>query len=592
MWLSDTLVTGPATLLLQEAGKWLVFRSPRELVIAMTPEEVMPALQRIQAGVEKRGLCAAGLLAYEAAPGLDASLSTLPSEGFPRLWFGLYDQPLVVADPGVSTELAPLVLDWQPSMDEPTYLQAIERIRRLIYAGDTYQVNFSYRLRANFKEDPRRLFQQLWQAQRPAYGGYLDLGDWVVCSASPELLFRLDGERIQTRPMKGTAARGPDTAGDRRQAEGLLQSTKDRAENLMIVDMVRNDLGRIAELGSVQVPELFTLEKYPGVWQLTSKVEARTRAGLAEILAAVFPAASITGAPKARTMEIISELETSPRRIYTGSLGFILPGRRAQFNVAIRTALVDRRQGRVEFGTGGGVLWDSSPQLELHECRAKARILSGSIRPVFSLLESLLWTPEEGLFLLTYHLERLQTAAEYFDYPLDLSAVRRCLEERIADLPPVPHKLRLLVDREGEMSVEAQAILTEIPTQPRRVALAVAPVDSDDPFLYHKTTQRAVYTQARQARPGFDDIILYNARDEVTEATQANVVVELEGERYTPPLACGLLAGTYRRWLLEQGKIQEGVIHRSELSSSRRLWLLNSVRGWMPAILVETESHP
>lgn len=592
MWLSDTLVTGYATMLLQEAGRWLVFRSPRELVIAMTPEEVMPALQRIEAGVEKRGLCAAGLLAYEAAPGLDTSLSTLPSGGFPRLWFGLYDQPLVVAAPGFPTEPAPLVLDWQPSMGEPDYLQAIERIRRLIRAGDTYQVNFSYRLRADFTHDPWRLFQQLWQAQRPAYGGYLDLGDWVVCSASPELLFRLDGERIQTRPMKGTAARGPDAPSDRRQAEGLLHSTKDRAENLMIVDMVRNDLGRIAELGSVRVPELFTLEKYPGVWQLTSKVEARTRSGLAEILAAVFPAASITGAPKARTMEIISELETSPRRIYTGSLGFVLPGRRAQFNVAIRTALVDRCQRRVEFGTGGGVLWDSSAQLELQECRAKARILNAPIRPIFSLLESLLWTPEDGLFLLTYHLERLQTAAEYFDYPLDLSAARRCLEEQTADLPPSPHKLRLLVDREGGIGVETQAIDIEIPTRPRRVALAMAPVDRDDPFLYHKTTHRAVYTQARQARPGFDDLILYNVRDEVTEATQANLVVELEGVWYTPPVACGLLAGTYRRWLLEQGKIQERVIHRSELRSSRRLWLLNSVRGLMPSTLVETGSNP
>ncbi len=270
-------------------------------------------------------------------------------------------------------------------------------------------------------------------AQDPPYGAFLDTGEWVICSASPELFFRLDGARIECRPMKGTAARGRTQAEDLAQARALQASEKERAENVMIVDMVRHDLGRVAQTGSVKVDRLFEVERYPTIWQMTSTVEAQTEAGLGDIFRALFPPASITGAPKVRTMQIIAELERLPRRLYTGTIGFLAPGRRAQFNVAIRTLLVNRPTGCAEYGVGSGITWDSDPEAEWQECRTKARILAPPV-PAFSLLETMRWTPEEGYYLLERHLERLQDSALYFGFRFDLTALRLELERLAAGL--------------------------------------------------------------------------------------------------------------------------------------------------------------
>jgi para-aminobenzoate synthetase / 4-amino-4-deoxychorismate lyase len=333
----------------------------------------------------------------------------------------------------------------------------------------------------------------------------------------------------------------------------------------------------VAQTGSVKADRLFEVEKYPTVWQMTSTIEARTEAGLSEIFRALFPPASITGAPKVRTMQIIAGLEQLPRRLYTGTIGFLAPGRRAQFNVAIRTLLANRRTGCAEYGVGGGITWDSDPEAEWQECRAKARILSAPVS-AFSLLETMRWTPKEGYFLLERHLERLQDSARYFEFSVDLAALRRELVQLAARLGRARQKVRLLVTKEGRFSLEAEG-LPEVAPKRQRVAVARAPVDSSDPFLYHKTSNRGVYEAARIACPGFDDVVLFNEEGAITESTIANVAVEIEGKLCTPPVFCGLLPGTLRAHLLEQGELIERPIAVEELLRSPRVFLLNSVRG-------------
>jgi para-aminobenzoate synthetase/4-amino-4-deoxychorismate lyase len=391
--------------------------------------------------------------------------------------------------------------------------------------------------------------------------------------------------------MKGTAARGGSTEGDRQQAMGLRQSIKDRAENVMVVDMIRNDIGRIAHIGSVQVPSLFETERYPTVWQMTSTVTAETSASWVDILRALFPCASITGAPKPRTMDIITKLEPSPRNLYTGTIGYLAPHRQAQFNVAIRTVLIDSRTHTAEYGVGSGIVWDSDSQKEYDECRVKMLILgdppsaqTSQRQPDFSLLETIRWTPHEGYFLMPYHLQRLQNSADYFSIPVQIDAIQHDLANLSQQLSHVLHKVRLLVDRDGHWRLESTPWIR--PTHsPVRLRLATQAIDSSDPFLYHKTTNRQVYDDARSGCSDCDDVLLWNESGHVTESCIANLVVQIDRKQYTPPICCGLLAGTFRAWLLEQHTIEERVIPRDDLCRADRFYLINSVRGWQEATL-------
>ena len=386
--------------------------------------------------------------------------------------------------------------------------------------------------------------------------------------------------------MKGTAPRGLTLEEDRRLAAGLAASAKDRAENAMIVDMMRNDFGRIARRGSVRVPAAFDVEKYPTVLQMTSTVTARTDAPIAEILRAVFPPASITGAPKLRTMEIIRELEPDPRGVYTGCVGYLAPGRQASFNVAIRTVWIDRAAGRAEYGVGGGIVWDSSHAGEYAECGAKAAVLTADI-PRFELLETLLWDGRDGYFLLEGHLRRLADSAEYFAFALDLAGVRRRLDEFGATLPDGRHRVRLCVNRRGEATL-ASAPLAQPERPPvRKLRLADRPIDRGNPFLYHKTTHRGFYPRSPRAA-GEDDFVLWNEQGQATETTIANLVVEQGGRLVTPPVSSGLLPGVFRRQLIETGQIVEEVVTLDGMRRAERLFAVNSVRKWMPAAMIWT----
>lgn len=570
--------------ILQAFGGWWRFAQPEEVVVVWQPQEVMKALVAVETAVAQHNLYAAGFLSYEAGAAFGLDAHPRQPDSPPLLWFGLYRQPEVIASPPNPAVPDYQLGEWQAGVTEATYHAAIKRVKEYIAAGHTYQVNYTFPLCASFAGDAWGLFARLSHAQQAAHTAYVDIGRHAICSASPELFFTLNGGEICSKPMKGTAARGRTLAEDQVNMAWLHHSEKNRAENVMIVDMIRNDMGRVADIGSVRVPRLFEVERYPTVLQMTSTVTACTRAPFSQVMASMFPCASITGAPKHRTMQIIRELEAGPRGVYTGTIGVLTPDRRAQFNMAIRTVVVDRQRGQAVYGVGGGIVWDSQAAEEWEECRMKSEVLRRK-RPFFHLLESLRWTPEEGYFLLDEHLARLADSAAYFGIAADLPALRHKLAQ-LGETLGAPAKVRLLLAEDGDITLEAAA-MPEAGRAPARVALAPNPVDSANVWLYHKTTRREAYDAARAACPECDDVLLWNERGELTEATIANVVLELDGELVTPPVEAGLLAGTLRGWLLGNGRIRERPILLTDLPRARKIWLINSVRGWREAQLIE-----
>ena len=439
----------------------------------------------------------------------------------------------------------------------------------------------------------------LCAAHEAGYGARLDIGDFVVLSASPELFVERRGRRLEARPMKGTSPRGRWLDEDRARRDALVKSEKARAENVMIVDLLRNDLGRLAATGSVRVPALFTAERYPTVWQLTSTIEAQlpsaSTIGVVDLMRALFPCGSVTGAPKIRTMEIIAALEPEPRGVYTGAIGLVRPGGDAVFSVAIRTLVVDRDTGEASLGIGAGIVADSKADDEYDECLLKGAFVdalpvSGAPAVVrvppaaqrdFELIETVR-VDNGGWQHLTEHLDRMGESAQYFGFKWDRHAVEAAVRKEPTPFGLSRGRIRLLPG--GDVAVEI------LPFAPygtkRRVALARTPVDPCDPFLCHKTTRRDVYTRAQAARPDVDDVILWNTHGEITEATIANVVVEIGGERWTPPRTCGLLPGIARGRLVDEGNVGERRIAVAELKKATRLWLVSALRGETEATLV------
>ncbi len=562
--------------------RWLAFEDPLATPTAWQIDEVAAVLARVEARA-REGHWAVGFVSYDAAPAFDPALGARRHPRVPLAAFGIFADARPSAGP---TNLDLEVGAWRSSWTRDEHAAAVARVRELIAAGDTYQVNLTHRLQASFAGDPEGLFAALARAQGAGYPVFVDLGGAAVCSVSPELFLRRRGDRLETRPMKGTRPRHLDPARDAALADELVLSPKDRAENTMIVDMMRNDLGRVARTGSVAVPALHRIEHYPTVHQMVSVVTATTDVDLAGVFRACFPAASITGAPKVRTSAIIAELEPEPRGVYCGAVGAVAPPSAAgqpppfEFNVAIRTAWVDRREGTVTYGVGGGIVWDSRADAEWDECLDKARVLHRALPP-FRLLETLLWEPGTGCTLLDEHLERLAASATHFGFDADIDAIRRRLTGLRHDTATV---IRLLVAPDGTTEIRYRR-----PPRPGggpvRLAFDTAPVDPADVFLRHKTTRRSRYDTARSRRPDADDVVLWTPDGEVTETTIANLVVELDGQLLTPRADAGLLPGTLRRVLLAQGRVREARISITDLVGAGRIWTINSVRGWSPAVV-------
>jgi para-aminobenzoate synthetase/4-amino-4-deoxychorismate lyase len=552
----------------------LCFEKPAETRTARCVDEVLPLLEFAERHAHA-GAYVAVLISYEAAPAFDVALSAHSPGEFPLAWAAVFPEESECGPQAASDFVSSA---WAPKVAKDEYDSAVTRIRELIAAGDTYQVNYSFPLTSAFSGDAYGWYRELCLAQGGAqYCVYLDLDRYQVLSLSPELFFERRGERVITRPMKGTLRRGRWASEDEELAQRLQHSVKDKAENIMIVDLLRNDLGKVSVPGSVHVSSLFQVERYETVWQMTSTVESTLRPGtsLVELMSALFPCGSVTGAPKIRTMQIIRELERFPRGVYTGAIGFLRPGGDCVFNVAIRTVVIDKQTGVATFGVGGGVTIDSTAAGEYEECLVKSRFLES--KPVeFELFESMLIEDGE-IFLLERHLERLRRSAAYFGFKEQFSTDLRQISSKRS-------KIGISLGKDGRVTTETSPISDQ--SKPKRVALATAPVDSSDRFLFHKTTRRDFYSEQLALRPDCDDIIFWNERGEVTESSIANIVVRLDAQLFTPPVTCGLLAGTFRDHLLEEGEIKERVITVEELKDASELYLINSVRKWMKAVCV------
>lgn len=554
--------------------------SPIATWFAYSLDEVLPSLQWAEES-SLNGYWVAVLVSYEAAPAFDRALRVHHNQGFPLVCVLVFDRN-EIGKPPLRPSQGDSSPTWQSKLGVKDYQTAISRILHYISQGDSYQVNYTFPLATQFRGDPFAWYRNLCAAQPSGFCAYVDLGPYQILSFSPELFFQRVGNKLITRPMKGTMARGRWLVEDQASALALQTSPKNRAENIMIVDLLRNDLGKVSLFGSVRASSICEVEKYETLWQMTSTVESECDkdATLTEIFAALFPCGSITGAPKVRAMQIINELEPFPRGIYTGAIGLLQPGGDCTFNVAIRTIMLDRHTGMATLGVGGAITADSTAETEYDEAILKAAFLARR-QPEFQLLETLLL--EEGeYFLLEQHLKRIQESSAYFAFTLAQQNVISSLN-RIRKGHSTGHwKVRLLVSPNGAIDTEVQQFVPEV--RPMRVTLSPNPIDSHDRFLFHKTTNRSQYEHALHSHCNYDDVILWNENNEITETTTANIVVQFDEIKWTPPRSCGLLAGTFREVLLQKGIIQERVIHKEELSGAQEMWLINSVRKWIPTV--------
>ncbi len=574
----------------------LLFTDPVEIIEAERPEDVPAALQRLEAALAS-GLHAAGFLSYELGYVLEPKLaSSMPANRtVPLIWLGLYRRPTEMTSGEVEHWLGTHTrsgtfhfTDVSHAWDEASYLERFAEVQDKIRAGDIYQLNLTFKTRFRLSGSPLTFFLDLRQKQRVAYGGIVDTGKVTVLSASPELFIEKEGRTIFTRPMKGTAPRAGTPAEDAKAREELSTDVKQRAENLMIVDLMRNDIGRIAEIGSVHVPDLFTVETFQTLHQMTSGVRATLKGGvdMSEIIRAIFPPGSIIGAPKIRAMELIRELETEPRGVYCGAVGHVSPDGKALFNVAIRTAVIFR-DAAGEMGIGSGIVADSQGAKEYAECLLKMKFLTDPVKR-FDLIETMLFEPGKGIWLLERHMERLRKSAQYFAFTIDEDRVREAVSQSVAGAHE-RLRIRLLLSEDGAVTVTTAPLPPPDANAVMRFAISKTAVDSEDLFLFHKTTRRELYDREWQhysESVGADEVIYLNERGELAEGSRTTIFLEKNGRLHTPSLQCGLLPGTLRAELIAEGRAVEAVLTLDDLRSADAIFVGNSVRGLVRAVPV------
>ncbi len=557
------------------------FADPIDILQTNKQSEVLRILNEVESYINK-GYYAAGYISYEASPAFQDTFVVHPEPQMPLICFGIFKESL---SPIISSQVVTKEpLKWDIDTTQTEYEEAISFIHHQIELGNTYQTNYTVRLHSHFGIEGHAYFQSLRKAQDSNYSAYLNTGEHEILSASPELFFAWNGCEIVTRPMKGTISRGLTYEEDIKNRNLLLHSKKDQAENVMIVDLLRNDLSRVSRIGSVHAKHLFNIEAYPTIYQMTSTVVAKTRENttLTDIFGALFPCGSITGAPKVSTMKIINHLEKSPREVYCGAIGYIKPNKVAVFNVPIRTVWVDKESKTATYGVGGGITWDSTAQGEYEEIRAKGKVLM-TTRYTFDLIESFLL--EKGqIYLLDRHMNRLRKSANYFQFQIDEKKIRTSLETQSKQNSKEIFKIRLLVKKDGEFKID----LTKIEKNNDLLKicnLSIRPISKNNLFLYHKTTERSMFSQIRNQYKDYYDTLLWNEDQNITEFTTGNVVCKLNGILVTPPVKDGLLAGTFREALLNENKIKERSVSLHELNNAEEIWFINSVRGWIRVTL-------
>lgn len=592
------------------AGSRLVVHECFRTVVIYDLADVLPALNDIDAWCRGGGY-AFGAVSYEAAPAFDEAYPRREPSGAPLLVFHLVHEGHVMPIAGTTARTEPedgpevavygaladgsgLTFDtvqtddraqsiyprWTHNESRESHTTAIVEIRERIASGDVYQVNHTVRLGAPWSGSSLPFYEALYAAHSPPYAAWMRFGDLELVSMSPELFLERRGVHLTTRPMKGTTRRGRYAEEDLGRRTELLASEKERAENVMIVDLLRNDLGKLAMPAGVRVTSLLDAERHSTVWQLTSTVvaECAEPPSIAAAFTALFPSGSITGTPKIAAMRQIARLEPEARGFYCGAVGMVRPGGDYLFNVAIRTVQVSRGAGSAMFGTGGGITWDSRPDAEFDELRAKASLVSEPV-PEFDLLETL--RLENGVFpLQELHLARLERSAVHFGIHVSRRHIFGALEAIAGAHAFGVHRVRLLVGRDGRAAAACTPFIPD--ARPWRVALANEPVDTRSVFLFHKTTQRGAYESALRGHLEADDVILWNRSGNLTELTRANLVLELDGELLTPPVQDGLLAGVQREAAIRERRVREVSLTRGDLERATAVWAINALRGWVP----------
>ena len=583
-------------------GKTLLFSNPATILHTGRTDEVVDVLAEMDEWVGK-GYHVAGYLKYEAGHALQADRQT-QSES-PLIWFGIYDDPIEFSRESIDSLFSerntrsPLSTPGRFALDRSTYTSRIHQIKHHIREGDVYQINFTAPYVFPVESTPLDLYGHLRSRQRVDYAAYIRTGEGHILSLSPELFFERRRNVITARPMKGTARRGQTELEDARLREMLSQDAKNRAENLMIVDLIRNDLSRVCEPGSIKVPWLFDTELYETVIQMTSTVTGRLRsnASYSDIFQSIFPSGSITGAPKKRAMEIISNLEESPRGVYCGSVGYISPKEEAVFNVAIRTIEISDGTGRM--GIGSGIVWDSVAKQEFDECLLKASFLGDTLADVEANVEpahamagmKIIETMrlDGTIELLDFHMQRIMNSAAFFDYPIPHQAM-------LSDLLSLsnstgPARVRLTLDEDGNYEITSRP-LDSIP-EIHRLTISNFRVDPSNVYLFYKTTRREQYDQdlADARRAGFDEVLYLNSRGEIAEGAMSNIFVEIDDELLTPPVSSGLLPGVFRKHVLRtNARAREEVLMPDDLRKARQLYICNAVRGLRKATLADVSA--
>jgi len=593
-----SIVAGRANSVLLQTSRFdpvnsrsILFCDPVRMLTASELDEIPDLFRQIEQALAE-GLHVAGYLSYECGYHFE-SLEEVNLGVLPLAWFGAYRNPIIFhhetgiaeglpelgfepfATPSITSPFAEHV---ELHISEQDYRAKIRRIQQFLETGDTYQVNFTDRVSLPVAAPTDAAFAALLKQQPVAYSAFLHVAAHHILSLSPELFFRIEQGRITTRPMKGTMPRGIDSEEDAAAAVRLQHDEKNRAEHLMIVDLLRNDLGRICTMGSVDVDDIFSVERYATLFQMTSTVSGTLRTGLSfyDIFKALFPSGSITGAPKIRTMQIIRELEQAPRGIYTGAIGYFAPGGASTFNVAIRTLVV--KDGQAHMGVGGGIVADSDAGDEYRECKLKAEFL---IRPRhdFQLIETMLW--DEALVLMDLHMDRLESSASYFDFRFDREAVHSALGRATESfVAKNRYRVRLLLDGVGVVTVTTTELLPK--ESARRIRISEERTSSRDTFLRHKTTHRSVYDTeyARAHADGFEDVIFINEKNQVTEGAISNIFIQQGELLLTPPLSSGVLPGVFRRHILQTNPVaQECILSLPDVIAADAIYLCSSLRG-------------
>ncbi len=560
-------------------GRPVIFRQPQKIICCDDIEQISDSLQQVEEAC-KSGYYAAGFISYEAGKKF-LGLPVQPLD-FPYSWWGIYsDYDLIRGNFFSGINQSDFQNKFINSIDQTVYRDGFKKIKRYIKAGETYQTNYSFRLYKQLKLSVEKLFLSCCFHHPVPYSAFVQTGDYQIGSLSPELFLSVKDKFIEALPMKGTVSRGIDFTDDQNKKNWLKKSPKNRAENLMIVDLMRNDIGRVARPGQVTVPQLFGIHSYPTVHQMVSRVSAELRPGIGfkQIVEACFPSGSVTGAPKKRTMEIIQEVETTPRKIYTGSIGLVQPGGDSCLNVAIRTFLHDRAKNSLELGVGGGIVDDSRHDEEWEEALLKSKFLHYRCpREEFALFETMLYEPRDGIKLLPQHLERLTGSARYFGIPLDTVYLQKKIDQKLNQLGEKA-VVRITVRLSGKIHIGIRSIPP--PVGRVKIKLASTRVNSWDSFLQHKTTRRKLYDRFRKKALDEDvfEYIFKNQDEILTEGTITNIFIKKQGLWMTSPVEAGLLPGVKRQEFIERHLVEEMNLRVDDLLQAEKIVLTNGVRG-------------